>query len=110
MSTVLEGRSALVTGGASGIGRAIAAAYIDAGAEVVIADRDPRVAEVATEIGAHLGEILDATSEQDVDALVDSIVGDQGRLDILVCSHGILTQSPAAEMSTVMWRRPSMST
>ncbi|MBI5336059.1 MAG: SDR family oxidoreductase [Mycolicibacterium rufum] len=104
MSTVLEGRSALVTGGASGIGRAIAAAYIDAGAEVVIADRDPRVAEVATEIGAHLGEILDATSEQDVDALVDSIVGDQGRLDILVCSHGILTQSPAAEMSTVMWR------
>ncbi|KMO70385.1 SDR family NAD(P)-dependent oxidoreductase [Mycolicibacterium chlorophenolicum] len=104
MSSVLEGRSALVTGGASGIGRAIAAAYVDAGAEVVIADRDPRVAEVAKEIGARRGEILDATSEQAVDALVDSIVGDQGRLDILVCSHGILTQSPAAEMSTAMWR------
>ncbi|KMO73265.1 3-oxoacyl-ACP reductase [Mycolicibacterium chubuense] len=104
MSTVLEGRSALVTGGASGIGRAIAAAYVDAGAEVVIADRDPRVAEVAAEIGARRGEILDATSEQAVDALVDTIVGDQGRLDILVCSHGILTQSPAVEMPAAMWR------
>lgn len=103
-STVLQGKSALVTGGASGIGRAIAAAYAAAGADVILADRDPRVVEVANDVGARRGEVLDATSEQAVDALVDGIVDSQGRLDVLVCSHGILTQSPAAEMSTAMWQ------
>ncbi|MEW5809215.1 MAG: SDR family NAD(P)-dependent oxidoreductase [Actinomycetota bacterium] len=104
MNKVLQGRTALVTGGASGIGLAIAEAYIEAGADVVIADRDPRVTEVGVSLGAQRGEVLDATSEAAVGALVEDVVGDHGRLDVLVCSHGILTQSPAADMSTAMWR------
>jgi 3-oxoacyl-[acyl-carrier protein] reductase len=104
MNDVLRGRRALVTGAASGIGHAIAAAYVEAGASVTLADRDPRVVEVAETIGAKRGEILDATSEDAVDALVDRIVAEDGGLDILVCSHGILTQSPAVEMPTATWQ------
>jgi len=104
MNDVLSNRRALVTGAASGIGRAIAAAFVEAGATVTIADRDPRVEEVAAAIGAKRGVILDATSEAAVDALVDRIVGEDGGLDVLVCSHGILTQSAVVDMPTRTWQ------
>jgi 3-oxoacyl-[acyl-carrier protein] reductase len=104
MNDVLSHRRALVTGAASGIGRAIAAAYVEAGATVTIADRDPRVEEVAAAIGAKCGVILDATSEVAVDALVDRIVAEDGGLDVLVCSHGILTQSAVVDMPTATWQ------
>jgi 3-oxoacyl-[acyl-carrier protein] reductase len=101
---ILHQRRALVTGAASGIGRAIATAYVEAGALVTLADRDPRVVEVADTIGAVRGDVLDATSEGAVDALVDRIVTDHERLDVLVCSHGILTQSPAVDMAVSTWQ------
>lgn len=101
---ILHGRRALVTGAASGIGRAIAAAYVEAGAVVTLADRDSRVEEVATALGARRGVVLDATNEEAVEALVERIVTEDERLDVLVCSHGILTQSPAADMSAGMWQ------
>lgn len=104
MTKILDGKRALVTGAASGIGRAIATAFVDAGAVVTIADRNPDVTELATEMGAQRGEILDVTSESAVDALVSHIVTEDGGLDILICSHGILTQSPAADMSTERWQ------
>ncbi|GAC67333.1 SDR family NAD(P)-dependent oxidoreductase [Gordonia soli] len=104
MSGILEGRRALVTGAASGIGRAIAAAYVDAGAQVVLADRDRRVTDVADEIGAARGVPVDATSEPAVDGLVADVVADLGGIDILVCSHGILTQSPTVDMAADQWR------
>lgn len=104
MTRILDGKRALVTGAASGIGRAIATAFVDAGAVVTIADRNPDVTELATEMGAQRGEILDVTSESAVDALVSHIVTEDGGLDILICSHGILTQSPAADMSTERWQ------
>ncbi len=104
MARILDGKKALVTGGASGIGRAIATAFVDGGAVVTIADRNPDIALLATEIGAKRGEILEATSETDVDALVSSIVAADGGLDILVCSHGILTQSASVDMSTRQWQ------
>lgn len=104
MSTVLSGRTALVTGAASGIGRAIAAAFVGAGALVTVADRDPSVDEVARAIGARRSAHLDATSEDEVVTVVDEVVESTGRLDILVCSHGILTQAPTVEMSAAQWR------
>lgn len=104
MNDVLSHRRALVTGAASGIGHAIAAAYVEAGATVTIADRDPRIEEVAAAIGAKRGVILDATSEVAVDALVDRIVAEDGGLDVLVCSHGILTQSAVVDMPTATWQ------
>ncbi|MCX2753275.1 MULTISPECIES: SDR family NAD(P)-dependent oxidoreductase [unclassified Gordonia (in: high G+C Gram-positive bacteria)] len=104
MTGILRDRRALVTGAASGIGRAIASAYLAEGATVTLADRDHRVTAVADEVGARRGVVLDATSEPEVDALVARMVDEDGGLDILVCSHGILTQSPTVDMSTEMWR------
>ncbi len=80
-----------MTGGASGIGLAIGSAFVDAGATVVLADRNPVVATVASEIGSE-GVVLDATSESAIVGVVSDMVAQLGGIDILVCSHGILTQ------------------
>jgi 3-oxoacyl-[acyl-carrier protein] reductase len=104
MPKILDGRRALVTGAASGIGHAIAAAFVEAGAVVTAADRDPEVMGLAAAMGARRAHVLDVTMESAVDAVVSDIVENDGGLDILVCSHGILTQSPAADMSTERWQ------
>jgi 3-oxoacyl-[acyl-carrier protein] reductase len=100
-SQLLDGRRALVTGAASGIGRAVAEHFIAAGATVVVADRDPAVEGVAADLGAAEGLVFDATSEQQVQDAVGSLDG----IDVLVTSHGILTQSSLAEMSTETWQQ-----
>ncbi|TQR88517.1 SDR family oxidoreductase [Mycobacterium hodleri] len=103
-SSLLLGRTALITGAASGIGRAVAAHYLAAGARVVVADRSPRAAEVASELGADGGLVLDATDEDAVVATVAAATEMLGRIDILVTSHGILTQSPVVDMSLALWQ------
>ena len=103
MSELLKGKRALVTGGASGIGLAIGSAFVDAGATVVLADRNPVVATVASEIGSE-GVVLDATSESAIVGVVSDMVAQLGGIDILACSHGILTQAPASEMTSAQWR------
>jgi 3-oxoacyl-[acyl-carrier protein] reductase len=103
-SSLLQGRTALITGAASGIGRAVAAHYLAAGARVVVADRSPRAAEVASELGADGGLVLDATDEDAVDAAVAAATEILGRIDVLVTSHGILTQSPVVDMSLALWQ------
>lgn len=103
MSELLKGKRALVTGGASGIGLAIGSAFVDAGATVVLADRNPVVATVASEIGTE-GVVLDATSESAIVGVVSDMVAQLGGIDILACSHGILTQAPASEMTSAQWR------
>ncbi|MDF3281577.1 SDR family NAD(P)-dependent oxidoreductase [Gordonia sp. N1V] len=103
MSELLKGKRALVTGGASGIGLAIGSAFVDAGATVVLADRNPVVATVASEIGSE-GVVLDATAESAIVGVVSDMVAQLGGIDILVCSHGILTQAPASEMTSAQWR------
>ncbi|OBF33027.1 3-oxoacyl-ACP reductase [Mycobacterium sp. ACS1612] len=104
MTKVLDGRRALVTGAASGIGHAIATAFVEAGAVVTAADRDPEVMGLAATMGARRAHVLDVTVESAVDAVVSDIVENDGGLDILVCSHGILTQAPAVDMSTERWQ------
>ena len=104
MTKILDGKRALVTGAASGIGHAIATAFVEAGAVVTAADCNPEVTGLAAAMGAQRAKILDVSAESAVDALVSDIVTADGRLDILVCSHGILTQSPAADMSTERWQ------
>lgn len=100
----LQGRVALVTGAASGIGHAIATAFAEAGAVVTAADRNPEVSGLAAAMGARRAKILDVSAGSAVDALISDIVEDDGSLDILVCSHGILTQSPTVDMSTERWQ------
>jgi 3-oxoacyl-[acyl-carrier protein] reductase len=103
-STLLAGRNALVTGAASGIGRAIATHFLAAGARVVLADRAESVVGVASDIGAAAGLVIDATDEQQVADTVAEAAAVLGRIDVLVTSHGILTQSPLVQMPLAQWR------
>jgi 3-oxoacyl-[acyl-carrier protein] reductase len=103
-STLLAGRTALVTGAASGIGHAIAAHYLAAGARVVLADRAESVVGAAADVGAEAGLVVDATDEQQVADTVAEAAAVLGRIDVLVTSHGILTQSALAQMSLAQWR------
>jgi 3-oxoacyl-[acyl-carrier protein] reductase len=102
---LLAGRVALVVGGAGGIGAAIGQAFCAEGATVVLADRDADAArKTAQEIGAAGAVALDVASQPSVDAAVHEVLSAHGRIDVLVNSAGILTESPLAEMSLEQWQ------
>jgi 3-oxoacyl-[acyl-carrier protein] reductase len=100
MNRPLQGKRALVTGGASGIGRATAAALAAEGATVVIADSAPieQSEAVALEIGKALGTAVaiqtDVSDEGAVLALFDAIKSRLDGLDILINNAGILVEKP----------------
>lgn len=107
----LKGRSALITGGNTGIGRAIALAYAREGADVAIAwiEREAQAQAVAQEI-ASLGRKApaircDVTKEADVVACISETVAALGKLDILVSNAGIQRPQPITEMSVADWDR-----
>jgi meso-butanediol dehydrogenase/(S,S)-butanediol dehydrogenase/diacetyl reductase len=85
-----EGKVALVTAAAQGIGSAVARRLVDEGASVVLTDlQEEKVAEVAKEIGSNaLGMRVDVTSRDDVDAAVAAAVERFGRLDVVVNNAG----------------------
>lgn len=95
---LLETRTALVVGGAGGIGRAIAAAFVAEGGQVVVADR------VETEVPGAVGAVvIDVADEDSVTAAVAAATARLGRIDVLVNSAGILTEAPLAEMDLKTW-------
>lgn len=99
----LSGRCALVVGGAGGIGGGIAEAFLAAGATVVIADFNEEFTNRrAREIGS-LGIAIDVTNETSVRYAVATATKLMGRIDILVNSAGIATQSPVVDMSLEVW-------
>jgi 3-oxoacyl-[acyl-carrier protein] reductase len=90
----LQGRTAVVTGGASGFGAGIARAFRDEGAAVLIADRDgPAARSVAAEIGAEAVE-ADVARAEGVEAMAAAAEAGFGRVDILVNNAGV-THLPA---------------
>ncbi|MCW2725142.1 MAG: 3-oxoacyl-[acyl-carrier protein] reductase [Frankiales bacterium] len=100
----LDGRTALITGGAGGIGLAIAEAYVREGARVVVADLDQsRSVKAAADIGAQGGVAVDVTDEASVRGAVEEALALLGRIDVLVNSAGIATEAPLMEMSKQMW-------
>ncbi|WP_326686280.1 MULTISPECIES: SDR family NAD(P)-dependent oxidoreductase [unclassified Streptomyces] len=101
----LAGRRCLITGAASGIGRAIAAAFAEAGAGLCLTDLDADgLARVAEELGgtAHPADVADPA---DVLELVRAASQHLGGIDVLVNCAGILTESPLAEMELATWQR-----
>ena len=99
----LSGRCALVVGGAGGIGGGIAEAFLAVGATVVIADFNEEFTNRrAREIGS-LGVAIDVTNETSVRYAVATATKLMGRIDILVNSAGIATQSPVVDMSLEVW-------
>lgn len=107
----LENKTAIITGGARGIGRAIAEAFVKEGADVAIADLAPEAAA-----GELLGVLrsggrramyvrTDVSQEADVRAMVDRVNGEFGRVDILVNDAGIFSQVLLHEMTAEQWDR-----
>jgi 3-hydroxybutyrate dehydrogenase len=103
----LKDKVAIVTGAASGLGKAIAQRYAREGAKVVIADLDARQAEAtAAEMqGAALAVAMDVTSEDDVNRGVASAVQAFGGVDILVSNAGIQIVHPVEEFSYAEWKK-----
>jgi NAD(P)-dependent dehydrogenase (short-subunit alcohol dehydrogenase family) len=98
----LAGRVAVVTGGGSGLGRAISIGYAQAGVSVVLVDINEAGARESAALIAQQGgsasmEVADVTSKSDVDALADRVVDAHGHVDILVNSAGSAFRSPAEE-------------
>ena len=97
----LDGKTALITGAARGIGRAFAEAYVREGARVAIADIDiDRARETATTIGEAAWAVpMDVTDQTSIDAAVAAVVEQFGQIDILVNNAAIFTAAPIVEVT-----------
>src|SRR5690348_11235936 len=103
----LKDKVAIVTGGARGIGRAIAERYADEGARVVVADileKDAR--ETADAIGRGAFAVqLDVTKRASIDAMVKAVVEQAGGIDILVNNAAIFDMAPVLEVTEESYDR-----
>ncbi len=106
----LDGKIAMVTGSARGIGKAIALGLAREGAGLMLGDKDAAgveaVAKTAADLGVKVETIaVDVTKEADIDAMFARTVERFGRLDILVNNAGVFGAAPIDEMSTETWDR-----
>ncbi|MEJ5155169.1 SDR family oxidoreductase [Gluconobacter wancherniae] len=105
----LDGRTAIVTGGAQNIGLACVTALAEAGARVTIADLDEALANNSAEelraLSLDVGSIkLDVTSTENVKTVVDALHAQEGHLDILVACAGIcISEVKAEDMTDSQW-------
>ena len=108
--TSLKGKTALVTGAASGIGRNIALVFAQAGAAVAVADLNQAGADaVAQEIvaagGRAIGVAMDVADEAQVDAGFARAVAELGEIDVLVANAGIQIVNPIEQFAFADWKR-----
>jgi len=106
----MNNQVAIVTGAASGIGRAIAHRFAKAGARVVVADLDHGAAsatarEIDPDPGRAIGIAMDVTDEQAVNAGVEEAVSRFGGVDVLVSNAGIQIVRPLEEFSYAEWKK-----
>ncbi len=105
----LQGKTAVVVGGAGGMGRAIAAGLVRYGAQVALADVTPGgLEQVAGDLTEATGQsvrtyVVDCTDEVSVQGVVDKTVADMGRVDILVNALGYNFKAPATEFPMEQW-------
>src|SRR6266480_570704 len=98
----ITGKVCLVTGGTSGIGRAIALGFAQAGAKVIAGSTNPdKVSAIAKELGAgHHALKLDVADESSVRSAIDETVKKFGRLDAVVNAAGVIARKPSLEVTT----------
>ncbi|HEX6348199.1 MAG TPA: SDR family NAD(P)-dependent oxidoreductase [Candidatus Dormibacteraeota bacterium] len=99
-----DGKVALVTGGANGIGAATCELFGSEGASVVVVDLDQGASDaVAKKVGKGIGVACDVTKREAVDAAVKRATDEYGRLDILVCCAGIIRDNLVFKMTDDDW-------
>lgn len=107
----LDGKVAIVTGGAMGLGQAMATALAQAGADIVIPDIQEDVAQAtATTIreteGVQATSLkVDVTNPDDVQKMVDDVVDEFGKIDILINNAGMTINAKAEEMTYEQWNK-----
>ena len=106
----LDGKVALITGAASGLGKAIAELYAKHGASVAIADINQQAADaVAAQInaagGKAIGVAMDVTSEDAVNAGTDQVVAAFGHLDVLISNAGVQIINPIDQFAFADWKK-----
>jgi 3-oxoacyl-[acyl-carrier protein] reductase len=103
----LEGKSAIVTGAGRGIGKAIAQRFLEEGARVMICDLEPERLQAAGEelaaIGTVQSEVVNVTSREEVERLVDRAKEEFGRIDVLANNAGISRFEPFLEITDENW-------
>ena len=101
----LSGKTAIVTGGAMGIGYGIVKRLAEAGANVVIADLDEKTGKERAKTLGGKGMFVktDVSAETDVKHLVDETVKKFGKLDVMVNNAGIFPQKKVTEMDVALW-------
>jgi len=103
MSKRFEGKNVVVTGGAQGMGRAIGAAFVEEGAQVLLADLNADgVAATAKELGT-LHARCDVTNSDDVSSLISTSVEQLGSVDVLVNNAGTITMKNVVDMEEREW-------
>ena len=106
----MAGRVALITGGGGGMGRAIAARFLDDGDAVALADVSAEALHGAIEVldraDAHLEAItVDVREVEACAGMVEETIATLGRLDVLVNAAGVWVEGPTAEMTEAQWDR-----
>jgi len=110
VSSRLLGKTAVVTGGASGLGEAVAARCAAEGARVIVADVDEagarRVADDLVADGASAeASVADVTHEDEMASLFAGVAERHGRLDVLVCSAAVETRAALVDTTDDEWQR-----
>lgn len=113
MSSLLAGKTAVVTGASSGIGRAIAVSFASEGASVVIADIDPqpleggdRTADIIKQMGGRaFFEKTDVVRWEEIDSLIAKTVACYGRLDIMVNNAATYSGTALTDTSAEQWKQ-----
>ena len=102
----LKHKAAVVTGAASGIGKAIATAFIDAGASVLLCDLNAKALDAAArELGDRaIGRVADVSDESQVEGAMREARNAFGSLDIVVNCAGFGAITPLIELSGDKWR------
>jgi acetoin reductase-like protein len=103
----LSGKVAIITGGARGIGRAVSERYAAEGARVVIADLlEAEASALSKQLGGGaFGVALDVTQQNSIDRMIEHVVAEAGRIDVLVNNAAVFDLAPLLDITRESYRR-----